>query len=234
VNERRKREQEREAGTDPAGCDCQHHRANALDISEYGMSINTQSDFLVGAALESKFSVNDTVINLKAVVQHCHRRIGIGEKFPNLIPERRPFIKKFVEREDTSAARRAGKEILLVDDIVHLWTICMNKLNLQDFSVVDTSNGVEALKQLQETIPALVVFDLWTEGVNGFKILQLMQLNPNFKDIPVIVLSMQSVSADIQKAFVLGARAYLPKMITTPLKLSEKAKATMSGMGNSC
>ncbi len=203
-------------------------KAHALDISEDGMYIGTQGEFITGAVLDLRFRVDDSEISVKASVQHCEQGIGMGVKFANLVPEHATLIRKFVEEAETPAGRKAGKRILLVDDSAQSRTIYMNKLSLEGFTVAEASNGVEALKQMQENVPDLVVLDLWMEGIDGFKILQLMQLNPNFKGIPVIVLSARSVHADIQKAMALGARDYLPKMTTTPLKLADKVKGILS------
>ncbi len=203
-------------------------KANALDISENGMYISTQAELLSGAVLDLSFKVGDTPISVKAVVQHSQPGIGVGVKFINLIPEHYTLIKRILDQAKTPSATAAAgktvKRILLVDDSAQSRAIYINKLNLEGFSVIEASNGVEALKQLQEVRPDLVILDIWMEGIDGFKILQLMQLNPNLKDIPVVVLSARSVPADIQKAIALGARDYMPKMTTTPLKLAEKAK----------
>ena len=201
-------------------------KASALDVSETGMFINTQAELLSGAILDLSFKIGDTSITVKTVVQHSQPGVGIGVKFLNLIPEHYTIIKKFLEQSEevAPAGRKAGRNILLVDDSAQSRAIYRNKLNIEGFTVIEAANGVEALKQLQESAPDLVILDLWMEGIDGFKILQLMQLNPNFKDIPVIVLSARSVPADIQRAISLGAREYLPKMSTTPIKLAEKVK----------
>ena len=207
-------------------------KAHALDISEEGMYISTQAELLSGAVLDLGFKVGDVPIAVKAVVQHAHAGVGIGVKFINLTPEHYAIIKKFVEHSEqvTAGSRRAGRKILLVDDSAQSRSIYRNKLGLEGFAVTEAANGVEALKQLSEMIPDLVILDLWMEGIDGFKILQLMQLNPKLKDIPVIVLSARTVPADIQKAISLGAREYLPKMSTSPVKLTEKVKEILSSM----
>ena len=97
------------------------------------------------------------------------------------------------------------------------------------FTAVEARNGTEALKKLQETKFDLVILEIWTEGIDGFKILQLMKINPELRDIPVIVLSARSTPADLDKAMVLGAKDYLVKMVTSPVKLSEKVKSTLKG-----
>ena len=199
-------------------------KANALDISEIGMYINTQAEFLSGAILEISFDIDNAPIKVKAIVQHSHPGIGMGVKFINLSPENFVIIKKFIEQAEDVLTKKIERKILLVDDSAQSRAIYRNKLNLDGFTVIEASNGIEALKYMQEAKPDLVILDLWMEGLDGFKILQIMQLNPNLKGIPVIILSARSVPADIQKAIALGAKDYLPKMTTTPVKLAEKVK----------
>lgn len=199
-------------------------RANALDISEEGMYINTQAEFVSGAVLALSFKLKDKAVNVKAHVQHVQQGIGMGVRFINLSPETYAIIKSFVDETAEVAMKPKERRILLVDDSAQSRAIYRNKLTLDGFTVLEASDGIEALKCLQENKPDLVILDLWMEGIDGFKLLQLMNLNPDLKDIPVIILSARSVPGDIQKALALGARDFLPKMTTTPIKLSEKVK----------
>jgi len=203
-------------------------KAHALDISEDGMYIITKAEFLSGAVLDIDFKINDTPIKVKAIVQHSQPGIGMGVQFINLTPENYTLIKEFVEEAEEISTKGAEKKILLVDDSAQSRAIYRNKLNLEGYIVIEASNGVEALKHLKELKPDLVILDLWMEGIDGFKILQLMQLNPELKNIPVIVLSARSIPVDIQRAIALEARDFLPKMTTTPVKLADKVKEIFS------
>ena len=203
-------------------------KANALDISEDGMYIITKAEFLSGAVLDIDFKINATPVKVKAIVQHSEPGIGMGVQFINLTPENYTLIKEFVEEAEEISTKRAEKKILLVDDSAQSRAIYRNKLNLEGYIVIEASNGVEALKHLQELKPDLVILDLWMDGIDGFKILQLMQVNQELKNIPVIVLSARSIPVDIQRAIALGARDFLPKTTTTTVKLADKVKEIFS------
>lgn len=199
-------------------------KANAIDISDEGMYINTQAEFVSGAVLELSFKLKDRDIKIKALVQHTQPGIGIGVRFINPSPEVYSTIKNFVDKASDVTVKPKERSILLVDDSAQSRSIYRHRLTLDGFTVIEASDGIEALKKLQETKPDMVILDLWMEGIDGFKLLQLMNLNPDLKNIPVIVLSARSVPSDIQKAIDLGAREFLPKMTTSPVKLSEKVK----------
>ncbi len=199
-------------------------KAYALDISEDGMYISTQAEFIPGAVLELSFKLNDRDIKVKAIVQHVQPGIGMGVRFVNSSPEAYSVIRDFVNESSEVVTRPKERVILLVDDSAQSRAIYRNKLSLDGFTVIEASDGIEAFKRLQEKRPDLVILDLWMEGMDGFKLLQLMKLNPELKDIPVIILSARSIPQDIQKAIALGAREFLPKATTTPVKLSERVK----------
>lgn len=199
-------------------------KAHALDISDSGMYISTQSEFIKGSVLDIDFEIDNKPIKLKARVQHCQKGIGMGVKLVNLTPDSFAIIKTFMRNTETQETKKAERKILLVDDNEQSRKIYRNKLDLEGYIVLEATNGIEALNILQEVKPDLAIMELWMDGIDGFKLLQLMQINPELKQIPVLILSSRSVPDDIKKAIVLGAKDYLPKMTTNPIKLSERVK----------
>jgi CheY-like chemotaxis protein len=79
-------------------------------------------------------------------------------------------------------------------------------------------NGKAALDYMRklgpyedEHTPHLVLLDINMPGMNGFEILQEMRTDPLLRLIPVIVLSTSGRPEDVQRAYFLGANAYLVK-----------------------
>jgi CheY-like chemotaxis protein len=198
--------------------------AHALDISNNGMYISTASDFIKGSVLDIGIEIDNKPIQLKARVQHCQKGIGMGVKFVSLTPEIFTTIRDLLAKAESVETKKSERKVLLLDDNAQSRKIYRYKLDLEGFVVLEATNGIEALKLLQEMKPDLAIIELWIEGIDGFRLLQLMQLNPDLKKIPVLILSSRSVPEDIKKAIVLGAKDYLPKMTTNPIKLAEKVK----------
>ena len=207
-------------------------KAQAFDISEGGMYIYTQAEFNSGNLLELDFDVDGVPIKVKAKVQHTQLGVGIGVKFSGLSHEESIRIKRLLERlQHVSPVEVSGKKkVLLIDNDVRSKSVYKMRLLRDDFTVFEASNYLEAVKLLQESKLDIVVLDLWQEGMDGFNILQLMQINPDLRIIPVLILSTRNVPTDIEKAMALGAKDYLLKMTTTPIKLSEKIKAILGGL----
>ena len=60
-------------------------------------------------------------------------------------------------------------------------------------------------------LPALLVLDLKMPKVDGFDVLTWVKAQPEFKELPVVVLSSSSREDDIQRAQKLGADDYRVK-----------------------
>lgn len=200
------------------------------DISEIGMYIHAQVEFLPAAILDLSFVINEKQIKVKGIVQHIQPGVGIEIIFLNLLPDDLSHIKKFLHLQSTQLAEKSAvKKILLVDDNAQLRSAYRNKLLEDGFNVIEAQSGTEAFMRLQEMRFDFVVLDLWMEGIDGFKILYLMKVNPRLKDIPVIILSARSTTADLEKAFALGAKDYMVKISASPAKLVEKIKEILGG-----
>jgi|Deesub1362A_J573_1020465.scaffolds.fasta_scaffold00004_329 CheY-like chemotaxis protein len=198
--------------------------AYALDISEDGMYIHTTANFVRDAMLDLDFDVDNKHIKVKATIQHIQPGIGLGVKFINMPPEDRLVLKEFISRSSDVGEIRVSQNVLLVDGNAQSRSIYKNRLLQDGFTVTEAADGQEAFRALQHSKFDLVILDLRIEKIDGFKILQLMRVNPDLKRIPVMVLSSGVVPEDVEKAVALGARDYLVKTTTTPIKLSEKVK----------
>ncbi|HHE64592.1 MAG TPA: response regulator [Bacteroidetes bacterium] len=62
-------------------------------------------------------------------------------------------------------------------------------------------------------LPSLVLLDLMIPKVSGFEVLELIRANKHTRYIPVVVFSSSSVDEDIEKAYRLGANAFIVKPI---------------------
>jgi CheY-like chemotaxis protein len=59
--------------------------------------------------------------------------------------------------------------------------------------------------------PALVLMDLKLPRMNGHEVLEWMRAQPALATVPVVILSSSSEKTDMERAYGLGANAYLTK-----------------------
>ena len=80
-----------------------------------------------------------------------------------------------------------------------------------EYEVELVYNGQEALKHLQQQIPALVITDLKMPVMDGMELIKHMKANEHYSSIPVLMLTMRDSILDELKAFRLGIDDYLLK-----------------------
>ncbi|MEA5515794.1 hybrid sensor histidine kinase/response regulator [Nodularia sp. UHCC 0506] len=115
-------------------------------------------------------------------------------------------------RRSLEASRKAPKVILVVDDAISLRQTLSLTLQKSGYQVIQAQNGIEALEQLQRHPEIQVIIsDLEMPRMNGFELLSNLRQNPNFVNLPIIVLTSRSAEKHRQLAQELGANAYLTK-----------------------
>jgi YesN/AraC family two-component response regulator len=72
-------------------------------------------------------------------------------------------------------------------------------------------NGKEALEIINKTHPDLVLLDLMMPELDGFGVLKAMRANPHSRDIPVIVLTGQTLTAEDMASLGKGVTSVLKK-----------------------
>ena len=78
--------------------------------------------------------------------------------------------------------------------------------------VVDYLTGVPPFHdRVAHPLPALLTLDLKMPRRNGFDVLTWLNSQPEFKDLPAVVISSSSDQEDIERARKLGARDYFVK-----------------------
>ena len=79
-------------------------------------------------------------------------------------------------------------------------------------------DGEEALAYIEkwkngDPVPLVILLDLNLPKVNGLEVLEAIKKHPDFKTIPVVVLTTSSESRDVKTAYELGANSYIIKPI---------------------
>jgi DNA-binding NarL/FixJ family response regulator len=92
--------------------------------------------------------------------------------------------------------------------------------------VGEASDGHEALRQVQETHPHLVLLDIMMPGLNGLE--ALARIHRDHPDVRVIILSMNAAEEYVLQALRAGASGYLLKNVS-PSELAMAVKAVAAG-----
>jgi CheY-like chemotaxis protein len=105
----------------------------------------------------------------------------------------------------------AAPIVLLVDDERAIRTICRVNLEGDGLAVVEARDGSEALKEVRQGLPSLVLLDVMMPGVDGWSVAERLATDPETKDVPVVFLSARAAREDRLQAQALGAVGYIVK-----------------------
>ena len=117
------------------------------------------------------------------------------------------------------------KKILLVDDEEDILEFLKYNLEQENFEVLASTNGEDALKQISKN-PDLIVLDIMMPEIDGFELYELIKKNKESQDIPIIFLTAKSGETDEIKGLNLGASDYIQKPIS-PKKLIARIKSNL-------
>ncbi|MCH5154752.1 MAG: response regulator, partial [Clostridiales bacterium] len=104
------------------------------------------------------------------------------------------------------------KTILIVDDS-ELNRALLSDMLYDDFNIIEAENGVEAVAILQERELeiSLMLLDIVMPQMDGFGVLAMMNSRGWISNIPVIMISAETGSAVIDRAYDLGAVDYISR-----------------------
>ena len=82
-----------------------------------------------------------------------------------------------------------------------------------DFNVVEAENGFQAVAQMRALGSAisLVLLDIVMPGMDGFDVLAVMNRYDWIRDIPVIMVSSETASSCVERAYELGVTDFISR-----------------------
>jgi serine phosphatase RsbU (regulator of sigma subunit) len=101
--------------------------------------------------------------------------------------------------------------ILIVDDEPFNLDYLQQELEDAGYSVITATDGQQALQQVAEASPHLVLLDIMMPVMDGFDVLRQLKKDPVTADLPVIVVSANNSLDSVARGIQLGAEDYLPK-----------------------
>jgi two-component system KDP operon response regulator KdpE len=99
-------------------------------------------------------------------------------------------------------------QLLLVEDDIAIRGALIRALSDRGHAVASTASAMEALQQVVDSPPDLVILDLGLPGLDGYEALRMMRA---ISKVPVVVATARDDEADIVRALDAGADDYLVK-----------------------
>ena len=101
--------------------------------------------------------------------------------------------------------------ILIIDDEPVACGTLARVLRREGFDTIAAHGGMAALELLAVRTPDLILLDVRMPDLDGLELLEILQAEPRWKSLPVIMMTGVSDTNCIRRAHQLGAKAYLVK-----------------------
>lgn len=116
--------------------------------------------------------------------------------------------------------------VLVVDDVPINRRLLQAKLEAEYFEVAQAESGPDALAQIAENLPDLILLDVMMPDMDGFEVCRRIKADPRSTHIPVVMVTALSHVADRVKALEAGADDFLTKPVND-LALFARARSLM-------
>ena len=129
---------------------------------------------------------------------------GRSESAPSALIEHAPVGK---------AARDATLPpvVMVVDDSLTVRKITGRLVERAGYRLMTAKDGVDALEQLAEAVPDVMLADIEMPRMDGFELLRRLRADSRFKALPVIMITSRTADKHRNYAIEMGANEYLGK-----------------------
>ncbi|TCB42877.1 hybrid sensor histidine kinase/response regulator [Acinetobacter terrestris] len=120
-------------------------------------------------------------------------------------------IKHLSDQRDLSRHNNARRLIMIVDDSVTVRKVTSRLLERQGYDIVTAKDGVDAMEQLENVKPDLMLLDIEMPRMDGFEVTNLVRHHEVHRDLPIIMITSRTGEKHRERAFSLGVSHYMGK-----------------------
>lgn len=120
-----------------------------------------------------------------------------------------------------------GRKLLLADDSVTIQKVVDLTFADEGMQVTTVSDGLQAIKKLEEVAPDIVLVDVFMPGLTGYEVCDRIKQDGRFRHIPVMLLVGSFEPFDEAEARRVGADDYLTKPFQSIRQLVGKVSALL-------
>jgi len=121
------------------------------------------------------------------------------------------------------------KKILIIEDDQIIANVYRNKLVVEGYLAEITSDGEAGLKMVRTFQPDAIVLDLMLPKMSGVEVIKQIRSEPEFFELPIIVLSNTYSTNLMQDAWKAGATKCVSKINCSPKILLELMRNVIGG-----
>jgi len=128
-----------------------------------------------------------------------------------------------------AAGKPAGPMIMVVDDSLTVRKLTSRLLEREGYRVLTAKDGVDALEQMRDALPDVMLVDIEMPRMDGFELARIVRREPRTREIPLIIISSRTAEKHRNQAAQIGVNAFLGKPFQDSDLLEHVARFTASG-----
>lgn len=117
-------------------------------------------------------------------------------------------------------------KMLLIEDEEDIASLIKLQAELAGYKVHVEMDGLNGYLAVERERPDIIVLDIMLPGLNGLDVCRKIKSNPDFEDIPIIIISAKSEELDVVLGLELGADDYVAKPFSLKVLFS-RVKAVL-------
>lgn len=128
---------------------------------------------------------------------------------------------------ENDAHNAARPIVLIADDNPQILELLEAYLDPLDVEVVAAADGQAALAMVEQRRPDLILLDVMMPRRSGYEICRMLKQDPQYRDIPIIMVTALNELSDVERARESGADDYLSKPVNK-FELHERVQGLLS------
>jgi chemosensory pili system protein ChpA (sensor histidine kinase/response regulator) len=120
----------------------------------------------------------------------------------------------------------------VVDDSITVRRVTEKFLHSQEYTVSTAKDGMDALEQIGEFLPDVILLDIEMPRMDGFELLGHLRRDPQWQRLPVVMISSRTAQRHREHAMSLGASDFLGKPYQNEMLLSTLQNLLNNGHAN--
>jgi chemosensory pili system protein ChpA (sensor histidine kinase/response regulator) len=101
--------------------------------------------------------------------------------------------------------------VMVVDDSITVRKVTTRLLERNNYQVLTAKDGVDAMGQLQEHIPDMMLLDIEMPRMDGFELATHMRNDARLRNVPIIMITSRTGDKHRDRALAIGVNHYLGK-----------------------
>jgi PAS domain S-box-containing protein len=176
------------------------------------------------AAIKGDPTLADIPVILVTIVDEKQRGYSLGATDYMVKPVDRHRLAEVLR----SLCGRAAGTLLVVDDDEGARALMRQAAQREGWIVSEASDGVAAIDQLGGARPDAIILDLMMPGMDGFEFLAQVRANPQWRDIPVVVVSAMDLTPADRERLNGNVQAVIRKGVRDSDKLLQEVGESLA------